>query len=349
MASSLGQKQRDKIRAIKIEELIGVDKVKLLARYGTLAPSTHNTQPWLLEAGEGSLRVYIDYSKSVPVADPTMRDMYISLGALIKNVELAAGELGLGSELKLTSPLEKSELVATLTFTNLPGAKTPKKSKILEGILSRQNYRGFFDKKFDMQLFNRITKEVLAGQQTVQAKIVTSKKDVERLAELTARGLKMGYANPKFRHEIGNLINHNLSHKKYGLHGYSLRLTTPQSFVIPKIMKRKDIGPKLAALNYKSFILSPAVVVLATDNDDAASWLATGRIMEEMMVRLTVAGFASSIYTASIEAEGLREELMGDVGITKKPLPQVLFCVGTPGAPLHFSVRKNLARVTKQN
>lgn len=347
MASTVGQKLRDQIGAVAIEKLADGEKTNLLASYGTLAPSTHNTQPWLVEAGVSELKIYIDKSRAVPAADPTLRDMYISLGALIKNVELAAKEFGVKSSLKLARPLADSELVATFNFFNLDQAKSPQQSEILEGILKRQNYRGFFKIEFDEIAFNKIMKETLAGQQTVRAKVITEKTEIVKLAKLTAKGLKMAYADPMFRHEIGSLINHNLSRKKYGLHGYSLRLSTLQSFVIPEVMKRKDIGPKLAMLNYKSFILSPAAVVLATDKDDETSWLATGQTMEEVMVCLAAAGLTSSIYTASIESKGLREELMRILGITKKPLPQVLFCVGTPGAPLPFSVRKDLAKVSK--
>lgn len=347
MANTLGQKQRNKIRASKIEALSDLEKVKLLARYGTLGPSTHNTQPWRLAASVSELKVYIDNARAVPAADPTKRDMYISMGALIRNVELAASEFDVKASTEIVRPLAASELVATVKFSNLDKAKTPTKSEILVGILKRQNYRGFFKPGFDQAKFKMILDKALASQKIVSAKVATAKPQVEQLAELTARGLKMGYARAEFRREIGSLINHNLSRKKSGLHGYSLRLTTPQSFVIPQIMKRKDIGPKLAALNYKSFILSPAVVVMATDKDDEVSWLATGRIMEELMVRLAAANFATSIYTASIESEGLREELMSILGIKQKPLPQVLFCVGAPGAPLPFSVRKNLASVTR--
>jgi hypothetical protein len=64
------------------------------------------------------------------------------------------------------------------------------------------------------------------------------------------------------------------------------------------------------------------------------------------MVRMSAAGMATSIYTAAIEMKGLREELMGVLGV-KKALPQVLFCVGNPGAPLPYSKRKRLPAIAR--
>lgn len=343
---SAGRKYRDAIRETAIEDKSDKDKIKLLISYGTLAPSTHNTQPWQFSITGEKLNIYIDFSKSVPVADPLRRDMYVSIGALIKNVQLAAGEFGITTTVKFAKPLHDSDLVATIELDGLEAAKTPKKSQVLDGIVKRQNYRGFFTKSFSTGKFDAILADVLGGQAVVSAQAVTDRNKVEQLAQLTARGLQMGYAMPTFRREISSYVNHNLSRKRHGLHGYSLRMTTPQSLIIPHVMKRKDIGKKLAAVNYKSFIASPLVAVLTTEKDDEASWLNTGQVMEELMVRMSAAGMATSIYTAAIEMKGLRAELIGVLG-AKTALPQVLFCVGNPGAPLPYSKRKHLSAIAK--
>jgi hypothetical protein len=277
---SAGRKYREAIRRTTVEDKSDEDKIKLLTRYGTLAPSTHNTQPWQFSITGKKLNIYIDFSKSVPVADPLRRDMYVSIGALIQNVRLAAGEFGIATDVRFAKPLHDSDLVATIGLGGLEAARTPKKSQILDGIVKRQNYRGFFTKSFNQDKFDKILADVLGGQTVVSAKALTDRDTVERLAQLTAKGLQMGYAMPTFRREISSYVNHNLSRKRYGLHGYSLRMTTPQSLVIPHVMKRKDIGKKLAAVNYKSFIVSPLVAVLTTEKDDEASWLNTGQIME---------------------------------------------------------------------
>jgi len=323
-------------------------KIELLARYGTLAPSTHNTQPWKCKIKGDTLQIFIDFSKKIPVADPLCRDMYISLGALIKNVELAASAFGVEARTRSLAKDFDDDLVAEISFPNLDRAKDPASSPLLEGILRRQNYRGFFTEKFDEKAFTQVLGAAVKPRSGVSVAAAGEKDVIEALAQLTVKGLRMAYATEEFRKEISSYINHNLSRKRRGLHGYSLRLNTPQSFVIPKIMKRKDIGAKLGALNYKSFIRSSAVLVLTTQKDTPRDWLEVGKTMEEIMVRASIAGLATSIYTAAIEMPGLRQEVAKTLKLQKSALPQILFCVGTPGEPLSYSVRHNIHKVLQK-
>jgi hypothetical protein len=57
------------------------------------APSAHNTQPWLLEYGPDAIKLVYDPERSLPVGDPTQRDLLLSLGAFAETVlVVAAGE-----------------------------------------------------------------------------------------------------------------------------------------------------------------------------------------------------------------------------------------------------------------
>jgi hypothetical protein len=62
------------------------------------APSAHNTQPWLLEAtdDDGAVRLSWDVARTLPVADPTMRDLFLSLGAFVEQALVVAAGSGIG-------------------------------------------------------------------------------------------------------------------------------------------------------------------------------------------------------------------------------------------------------------
>jgi hypothetical protein len=66
-----------------------------LAAYATLAPSPHNTQPWLFGVAGRSLTIRPDLSRALPVADPRRRAMAISLGCSAMSVLVAAAAAGL--------------------------------------------------------------------------------------------------------------------------------------------------------------------------------------------------------------------------------------------------------------
>jgi nitroreductase len=342
--AKLARTKRQQLRSRQIERLSPRHKLELLLTYGTYAPSTHNTQPWKIKIlSDAKIEIHADFSKQIPEADPSFRDLFMSLGALIKNIQLAAVEFGVDAHIVLAKPTLRDGLAATMTFKGLATAITPSKSAILDAIVSRQNYRGTFQAELlDTKSIESIINQASVG--TVEAKLFTSKQARIKLADLTVRGLRLAYAKPSFRREISSFINHNLSRKRHGLHGYSLRMSLPVSVIVPKIMKRKDIGAKLAALNRESFISAPGVVVLACQ-DGPSHWLKCGMVLEDIMLRLEQQGIASSIYAAAIEMGDLRQQLRESLGSELKQTPQLLFCIGKPSSPLPHSVRKELRDV----
>lgn len=71
---------------------------RLLARAADWgrAPSAHNTQPWDVRAlDDVTLRLGWHADRALPVADPTHRDLMLSLGAVALSLQVVAAELGL--------------------------------------------------------------------------------------------------------------------------------------------------------------------------------------------------------------------------------------------------------------
>ena len=48
------------------------------------APSGHNTQPWLFKIGASEIDIYPDFSKELPIVDPSHRELFVSLGCAIR-------------------------------------------------------------------------------------------------------------------------------------------------------------------------------------------------------------------------------------------------------------------------
>lgn len=61
----------------------------------SLAPSGHNTQPWLVKYIEPYHWIICnDKSKWLPAVDPLQRETILSIGAFIQNLEYAAANFG---------------------------------------------------------------------------------------------------------------------------------------------------------------------------------------------------------------------------------------------------------------
>jgi hypothetical protein len=59
------------------------------------APSAHNTQPWVLRYTPDAVAVHWDDARALPAADPTRRDLFLSLGAFVETCLIVAADAGL--------------------------------------------------------------------------------------------------------------------------------------------------------------------------------------------------------------------------------------------------------------
>jgi hypothetical protein len=65
-----------------------------IVRAGILAANSHNTQPWQFRVRRRSILVYAETTRAMNTYDPFMRELCISLGCAIENMDLAARAQG---------------------------------------------------------------------------------------------------------------------------------------------------------------------------------------------------------------------------------------------------------------
>jgi len=127
-------------------ESVDSDKNELhqILYYASLAGSSHNSQPWKSEAyGVDSILVFADATRNLPVVDPTSRELYISIGAFIENLNSAASCYGYKTDIKInTLPVGSSSPVASIALSKF-GEK--KENPILNEIKLRTTLRTPFD------------------------------------------------------------------------------------------------------------------------------------------------------------------------------------------------------------
>ncbi|MGW7445698.1 hypothetical protein [Kitasatospora sp. NPDC054795] len=80
------------------------------------APSIHNSQPWRFrfEPDTSTLEVRADRSRAVPAADPQGRALYISVGAAVLNLRVAARHLGWAPDVRLLPDPAEPDLLAAV-------------------------------------------------------------------------------------------------------------------------------------------------------------------------------------------------------------------------------------------
>ena len=302
------------------------DRIAFLLRYAILAPSTHNTQPWEFEVQRDCCRILLMTSKKLPIGDPKTRDLYISLGCCLENLIAAAKAFGVNAKVDLSELRDDSIRVS---FQDVMSTSRIVDPDSLKAITDRFNARGIFKQiPLDKGLADQIVK---LSSKEVETSLIDDKAAIRDIADLTAKGLEMAYADPAFRKEISSWIRPNFSKKRDGIPGYALRLSTPMSAIMPLMMRNFNIGKKLGQLNRGSLLSAPAVCVLSTPKEDAETWVKVGRTAEHIMLLFNRNGMKTSIFVASIEMGNLTKQLQSIVGTKYKP--QFLFCGGYIDTP----------------
>jgi nitroreductase len=80
----------------------------------TRAPSYRNTQPWSFRVAARQVEVYVDRTRSCPVADPEGRQLFVGLGAAVFGVRLALSRLRLRPVVGLSRNLSHPDLAAAV-------------------------------------------------------------------------------------------------------------------------------------------------------------------------------------------------------------------------------------------
>lgn len=301
-------------------------QIESLLRYAILSPSTHNSQPWLFKIREKSVEIYSDPKIQIKEADPKGRDLYISLGCAIENIIIAAKYFGVFKSLSYRVG-EFPNLVAEFFFHEA-GTENGKYKSIFEAIPKRVNARGIFARTaippIIFQELSSLANEYGIGK--LEIHFITQKQDIKRLASLTAEGLKTAYHSASFRKEMSGWIHNNLTRKKDGIPGYSLKMPFLISFVFPYLVRMFDIGKMLAKLNYASLVSAPAIAVITSSGETKEEWLETGRLAERLMLEIQSRGLQTSIFVAALEMGELYKEVQKVLGTTN--IPNFLCAVG---------------------
>jgi hypothetical protein len=313
------------------------EKIKFVLGFAILAPSTHNSQPWRFRIEGESCKIFYDPNFKIPEADPLGRDLYISMGCMIENLAIAANYFGIFKDLKIDP---RDEFIGEIFFQQ-NGQRNNDLEYLIDAIPKRVNVRGLFDAK----PLTGIQAQMLSLNKDGRIKMdfLTDPEKIKKLASVTAEGLRLAYKKSSFRREMSGWMNNNLSAKKTGLPGYSLRMPFLLSFIIPILVRFFDISPRLAKLNYKSMASAPFVCILSSGKSSPDVWLEVGRLAERVMLQLNSQGIRTSIFVASIEVGDLYKKVQEVTGINL--VPQFLFCAGYMGDVQGHSPRQGIDKV----
>ncbi|WP_328519806.1 Acg family FMN-binding oxidoreductase [Kribbella sp. NBC_00359] len=295
-----------------------------MLRAAVAAPSMHNTQPWRFRFAGRTVEVHRDRARELPAEDPSRRMLYVSLGASIFNLRVAAAALGMGSAVRHLMEQRRPDLVAVVELdAPLSGEMAGLAPYLSE---RRTNREPFSDVRVpdqiraELGLSARVEGAVLQwiDRPPMQWWLRMATTDA-----MTADDQSRGRTAERRRWVGGDRADDGV----------------PSSALGPRVAGGDPVVRDLAATGadelrpVADFERAPQFAVLATRYDGPIEWLRAGQALERVLLEATAHSVSTSLLNQVIEHEGLRWQINDPLGPWQRPQAVIRFGYGPPVPP----------------
>lgn len=298
------------------------DQIEFLLRYAILAPSGHNTQPWSFRIVPDGVEVYADLSRRLSVVDGANRELFMSVGAAITNLRVAAAHFGFETAV-LYHP--RSDDIAAVALVSIRETCCPDSAftRLFRAIPARHTNRQYFaDRPIDDAALATVCDFIDEQPDTIRFILPH---DRARTAQMIAEGDRQLMNNPAFRKELAEWMRPNEPQSADGICGDGFGLPGPLAALGPWLMRSVDLGPSQSKHD-RELAENAAGMLVITADDDRTSLIRAGEALERLLLLLTSLGIEYSFLNAPVEVDPLRRELWSMIRSPKPP--QLLLRIG---------------------
>ena len=303
------------------------EKLKFILNYAILAPSSHNTQPWLFKIDSEEIYLYADRNRGLSITDTEGRELVISCGTALFNLRIALHHFGYKGEIITFPNPENSELLACIKLGYRIKESTDNNllfNAISKRHTNRQNYQ-WWDAPQSLLRWLQSDAEL----EGVWLHIVKNNNIRHQMAELIVRAEHQLMADPNYRQELANWIRPANNSNHDGIPGYAQGINEHFDFATPlfaTVLRTFDLGNDLAERSRKLVEKSPAILVLGTQNDTQSDWLKVGQALERILLRSQAVGLSCSFLNQPVQVPQLRSEL--SKVLSQSGFPQLILRLG---------------------
>lgn len=254
------------------------DQLRHIVQAATLAPSVHNTQPWRFVEREDGVELHLDPDRQLHVLDPDARQLHLSCGAALFHARVAAQALGLDLVVQLmTAPGRQEHLADLLVRQGAPASSA--QIRLAAAMLHRRTSRDSFDDRVvPAALLERLRRHAEAEGALLQQ--VSKADDLLELEVLLSRADAAEERDGAYRDELERWVHVDAAASD-GLSGPAAQATAAGS----SFRQRDFTLSRPAVMDGRTPAAEhPAVVVLATREDDRAAWLRAGQALASVLL-----------------------------------------------------------------
>ncbi len=311
--------------------MIKMNLVEALVSKACLAPSSHNTQPWLFEAHANELRLYADRTKALSVNDPDDRELTISCGCALMNLRVAATELDTPLVVESFPDENDPDYLARISSGSVLDDTL---TALSPAISKRRTYRKKFET--DVPAEGVICQLVESCQAEGAWLEPIGTEDHAAVGRLVAEGDASQWEDRHWRRELASWM-----HPRRTGDGLTLPwLAIPAAQIVVRTF---DMGKGVGAKDSGIAEHSPALMVLGTEKDGPMDWLKAGQALERVLLAATNAGLQASFLNQPIQVSHLRNQLQAVCKHAGEP--QILLRLGYPPDEIPATPRRLLSEV----
>jgi nitroreductase len=295
-----------------------------LAAYATLAPSPHNTQPWLFHVAGGSLAISPDAARALPVADPRRRALAISLGCAALNVLVAAAASGLGMTLEVAPD-------GAVLLSLADGAPDDGLARLFPALVSRvTDKRGYPPEAVEAPR--------LPLPPGIAVHYLADRESRARLADLHRQAVGELAQTGSFAGELASWLRTSPADPRRD--GMAPPLPPDAAGALIAALSRSGEPLKqMGELDAQALAAGPLTGLLTAAADTQQAWVRSGRAWQHLGLAAHASGLATAPLTAIVENPRIRQAAATLVPAGQHV--QMVFRLGRSPGPLPPTARRD--------
>jgi hypothetical protein len=285
-----------------------------------LAPSVHNTQPWTWVVQDQTLRLYADTKRQLMYADSKRRDLVISCGAALHQLDVAARASGWQCEIRRMPEQHDPTYLAEIRFA--AHRPTDVELRRARAITQRRTDRRQVS-SWPVPAGRLEELSAIAPEYGVLARVVEIC-ELDVVHRVLRDATELQNRNERYLDELF-AWTHARAHE--GVPAASL-LTRAAAQGSPGSFSRFPAG-ELQDEYVEEAMPGTEWLVVATASDDIMSWLRAGEALAALWLECTISGLALVPYTQPVEVRSTYDVLQRDL-LHGNSCPQLLLRLGWP-------------------
>lgn len=303
-----------------------------LLHLATLAPSSHNSQPWSFSIANNRIRVALNPQRRLRESDPNDRQAIISLGCATEHMVIGAEYYGYMTI--VTNYGDYAADYASIEFFKKNEPMSDPKH-LIHFIPKRVTNRSAYE---DRTPDSHATDAILAlTGASLRVDILTDQKNIDHLGDISVNAGITAMQSVGFRKELSKYLKPNMTRSRIGMPGFGFNFSTPASFLAPLMVRIANVAKLSEKDDRLLFKRTPAVIVISTATDAPSDWFEAGRIYARAALIATRAGMSTAPWGAPIQIGDYYQQVQQVLGVSLRP--QILCRLGYPIASTPHSPR----------